>query len=178
MGSSIRLGSWRRVALGALIIGAAVCTAAAIDAWRVDPLPIASASESAGLGMPDMPQRVGPTTESVILAAIAKDPFRSDRKRPRSRYRLPGERRSRAKRAARVAASYARLRLLGTAVVPGGKDLAAFHIPGRPSWVVGIGQVVQGLELVEVHRGAVTLTGRDTTLILRTAGPTGEARKR
>ncbi len=167
--------------MGALIIGTAVCTAAAIDAWRVDPLPIASASESAGpagLEMPDLPQRVVPTTESVILAAIARDPFRSDRKRPRSRYRLPGERRSRAKRAARVAASYARLRLLGTAVVPGGKNLAAFHIPGRPSWVVGIGQVVQGLELVEVHRGAVTLTGRDTTLILRTAGPTGEARKR
>lgn len=175
MASFSHLSLWRRVAWAALAAGASLCAAVAVRALRIDaPEPIWKL-EANDADLPALAPRDSVSTESIILAAITRDPFRSDRKRPASRYRLPGDRP--AARPPGVAPPYARLRLLGTAVVPGGRPLAAIDVPGVSPRIVHLGEVVQGLELVEVSRGTATLAGEDTTLVLRLPGFTGEVRK-
>lgn len=175
MGSFSHLGFWRRVAWVGLAAGATLCTLVAVKAWRIEPLQQTWKLESGDTELPDLTPSDSVSTESIILAAITRHPFRSDRKRPASRYLLPGDRR--AARRPGVPTPYARLRLLGTAVVPGGKRLAAFEVPGTPPRVVHLGDTVQGLELVEVNRGTATLSGEDTTLVLRLPGFAGEVQK-
>lgn len=164
-----------RLALGALALASAAGVAAGIEAWRLRPTPAATGSDAIELSMASPVHTADHASESLVLTAVAKDPFRPDRKRPASRYKLPEERA--AARATRLPPALSRMRLLGTAALPGGQGLAAVEIPGRPSRVLRIGQTLEGLRLVAVERGTAKFEGADTTLILDLPGTATEGRK-
>ena len=158
-----------RVALAALALSAALAAAAAVDARTVDPLPGAPAPRHAA-PMPEVAARAGSASDAAILAAVARDPFRPDRKRPPGRYRMPGE-------AAPAPVpppvfepppQPINVRLLGTVVLPDGTGLAALAGPNGEGKVVRTGQSMEGYRLVRVTPGSATLQGNDTTVVLRT----------
>ncbi len=107
---------------------------------------------------------------------MARDPFRPDRRRPPARYRLPGER-SRAATGHALPSAFARMRLLGTAVLPQGGGLAAVELPGRRQRVLRTGQELEGFRLQRVGRGLAVFAGPDTTIVLRLPEP-GRERSR
>jgi hypothetical protein len=124
--------------------------------------------------MPDVRPRAAAGSDAAVVAAVARDPFRADRRRPPGRYRLPGE---------AVAAPVAppteqpvpvwNLRLLGTVVLPDGRGLAAMAGQSGESRIVRTGETIDGFRLTRVTPGSVTLTGNDTTLVLRSGGGPG-----
>jgi hypothetical protein len=160
-----RLDGPTRLGTAAVLIAALACGVALADAWRLEPLPKASAPVPVDPTPPAGP-RGDRLSESLVLTTIAQDPFRADRKRPPERYRPPAE---------RVAAAQPQrpelsgLRLLGTAAVDPGGGLAAFQVPGQPPRVFRVGEEVAGFRLAKVGPGQATLTGRDTVIVLRLA---------
>jgi len=87
------LAGWtlpNRIALAAAAISAALCGSAVADARRLDPLP-RRAEPEAMEAMPQIAARPGDPSGVLVLAAVSRDPFRPDRRRPPGRYRLPGE---------------------------------------------------------------------------------------
>jgi len=172
-----RWGMPSRLALGALALAVAIGIAAAIAARRLEPLPVTSAAPVIDLGMAVVPPRGGRASESLVMAAVARHPFRPDRTRPASRYQLPAERRAAAERASRLPPAVARMRLLGTATLPGGEGLAALELPGSPPRVIRVGQVVEGLRLLSVQRGMATFESPDTTFTLSLSSAAGERRR-
>ena len=167
-----------RLALGALALASAAGVSAGVEAWRLRPSPVASISDAIELRMASPLHRGDPASESLVLAAVTKDPFRPDRKRPASRYKLPEERAAAAARARRTPPALGRMRLLGTAALPGGGGLAALEMPGRPAWVVRVGEAVEGLQLISVERGLATFAGPDTTFTLSLPNAAGKRRTR
>ncbi|HEX7049245.1 MAG TPA: hypothetical protein VF188_03450 [Longimicrobiales bacterium] len=152
-----------RLALAGIVASAAVFAAAARGALRLAAPPPAAAP-GAAVGLPALPAPRPVGSDSGILAAVARSPFRADRRRPPDRYHLPGERVDVAARE-RVAPPPA-LRLLGTASFEDGSGLAAIAIRGAPPRVIRVGQTLEGMLLVGVAPGTATLTRPDTTLVL------------
>lgn len=167
--------SWttaNRVALAAAALSAALCGTAVADARRLDPLP----RRAEPAAMEPMPQISPPRHDDAgvrVLAAVARDPFRPDRRRPPGRYRLPGE-------AMPMAAptytapvytpqprSYP-FRALGTVILPDGAGLAAVAGQNGQGRVLRVGQSIDGFRVIRIAPGVVTLEGADTTLVLRT----------
>lgn len=163
-----RWGRRNRVMLGVLVAVIILCTGAALEAAWLDPV-----YPPAELGRDWSVTATSPVERSaitVVALGVSKDPFRPDRKRPPSRYRLPGDRTADVRARASVPPSLARTRLLGTAVGPGRLGLAAFQVPGRQPRMLRVGQLLEGFELASVERGIATLVGPDTTLVLRLRG--------
>jgi hypothetical protein len=159
-----------RAALAALAVAVALAASAALGAWRLDPLPPAAAAET----LPPMPV-VSPADERddlAVLTAVARDPFTPERRRAPGRYRMPGE--EAPAPAYDPGPGYAEtpapeaLRVLGTVVLPDGRSLAAIAGQGAEGRILRVGQSIDGYTLVRVSPGAVTLRGRDTTIVLRT----------
>ncbi|HEX5726141.1 MAG TPA: hypothetical protein VFX98_11785, partial [Longimicrobiaceae bacterium] len=115
-------------------------------------------------------------SDAAVLAAVARDPFRADRKRPPGRYRMPGEAVTLPETPAPVAmeapAPVYLFRLLGTVVMPGG-GLAALAGQAGEGRVVRVGQEFEGFRLTRVGPATATLVGPDTTLVLQMDNPTG-----
>lgn len=168
--------SWtpaNRAALAALAASALLCLVAAEGARRLDPPPAAGR----GAPLPELPEAAaerGAGSDSLILAAVARDPFRADRRRPPGRYRMPGS----APEPAPYTFAYTPpaapppLALLGTVVLPDGRGLAAVGARGGESRVLRTGESLAGFRLVRVGSGTATLTDGDTTLMLKTEGGT------
>jgi len=164
-----------RAALGLLVASAALCVSEAAGARRLEPLPT-SARPAKPVPMPRIAQRGG-GSDAAVLAAVSRDPFRADRRRspPRLTVGTPIQ----APEAAYVppagpspAASF---RLLGTVMIPGGGLAVVSGVDGQGR-VLRVGQSLAGYRLVRVGPGTATLTGADTTVVLRTtATPTGVA---
>ncbi len=172
MSSIRRWGFASRVALGALVLAGGLTVISAYDAVRLAPLPTAQTVDATEPALIDVPPRQGVVSESMLFAAVGKDPFRPDRRRPRTRYLLPSNRPPPRPPAGRL--PYAGIKLLGTAVMSEGGDLASLQIPGKPPQVVRVGHEFAGLTLLGVERGVATLAGPDTTLTVQLSGPSGE----
>lgn len=169
------LAGWtlsNRIALGAAALSAALCGTAVSDARRLDPLPRRAEAEA----MEPMPQVASPPGDEsgvLVLAAVARDPFRPDRRRPPGRYRLPGEEMPAAMPSytppvyTAPERTYA-FRALGTVILPDGSGLAAVAGQSGEGRVMRVGQSIEGFRVVRVAPGVVTLEGADTTLVLRT----------
>ncbi len=168
-----RWGRRSLVMLGVLVAAIILCTGAALEAAWLDPVyPPAQLIRDWSVNATSPLERSAiPLT--VVASGVSKDPFRPDRNRPPSRYRLPGDRTADVRARASVPPSLARTRLLGTAVRPGRPGLAAFQVPGRQPRMLRVGQLLEGFELASVERGIATLVGPDTTLVLRLPGTTG-----
>ena len=123
--------------------------------------------------MPEVRVPARDASDGVVLAAVARDPFRADRKRPPGRYRLPGEAPSPAPAIpmGTPAPPVYAYRLLGTVVLADGGGLAALAGPSGEGKVVRTGQSIDQFRLVRVTPGSATLAGADTTLVLRSGGP-------
>jgi hypothetical protein len=169
------LAGWtlsNRIALAAAALSAALCGTAVADARRLDPLP-RRAEPEAMAPMPRIAPRPGDAAGVQVLAAVSRDPFRPDRRRPPGRYRLPGEELPAAAPAYTPPAytppppTYA-FRALGTVILPDGSGLAAVAGQGGEGRVLRVGQSIEGFRVVRVAPGVVTLEGNDTTLVLRT----------
>ncbi|MFL5540134.1 MAG: hypothetical protein ACJ8J0_14185 [Longimicrobiaceae bacterium] len=163
-----------RAAAAALAASAVLAVLAAAEWRQVEPLPRAPrAAAAAAMPAVRAPRRYA--GDGVVLAAVARDPFRADRKRPPGRYRMPGE-----PDPAAVAAAAADVapvwpvyayRLLGTVVLGDGGGLAALAGPTGEGKILRLGQQIDQFRLVRVTPGSATLAGHDTTLVLRTGGP-------
>ncbi|HEU4556782.1 MAG TPA: hypothetical protein VFS20_02995 [Longimicrobium sp.] len=171
------LAEWtasNRIALGVLAASLLVLGATAAQARRVEPLPGAPAPRRAAT-MPRVVPRTAAHSDAAILAAVARDPFRADRRRPPGRYRPPGEAPPPAAAAIPVApaAPVYNIRLLGTVVLPDGSGLAALAGQTGESRIVKTGQSFEGFRVTRVNNGSATLRGSDTTLVLRTPAAGG-----
>jgi len=166
--------SWtpeNRAALAGLAASALLCAAAALGARRVEPLP-AAVAPARGAAMPRVAARRAAASDAQILAAVARDPFRPDRRRPPGRYRLPGDPPPPEAQPAPYAAVAAppELTLLGTVVLANGRGLAALAGQGGESRVVRVGEEMDGFRVVRVGNGTASLSNGDTTLVLKTQG--------
>ena len=90
-------------------------------------------------------------TAATLAAAVGKDPFHPERRRPAQRFRLPGE----ALQAA-VDSSGAKLafKLIGTAAMAEGKGFAMCQWGEEAPKLVRIGDTVGGLTLKRVEPGS------------------------
>ncbi|HYR06875.1 MAG TPA: hypothetical protein VEQ60_03825 [Longimicrobium sp.] len=170
------LAGWtlsNRIALAAAALSAALCGTVVADARRLDALPRRAEPEA----MEPMPRIALPPRDDAgvrVLAAVSRDPFRPDRRRPPGRYRLPGEALPPAAMPAYAAPAYTApapsysFRALGTVILPDGSGLAAVAGQSGEGRVLRVGQSIEGFRVVRVAPGVVTLEGSDTTLVLRT----------
>ena len=154
-----------------LVVATAGCFAAAglfvaetVHAIRLDSLPRPLASRPS----PALtPPPVGVTiSRGDLIAALERDPFRSDRRRAVLRYQRPGQVLTAASPAV-LPPSMPMVRLAGIAATGSTRGLAALSILGRPPQLLRVGESLEGWRLTHVRRESVVLTGRDTTLTLQ-----------
>ena len=160
----------------ASVASSALCVVAAAAAagsalWRalvLEPLPGArAASGSDTVVIP--PRRSIPATEQV-LTAIEKDPFRADRHRAATAFRLQGEPGASHGRALATPVVPAAVRVIGTAVLPQGGGFAICQRSGGSPTLVRLGGTLGDLTLKAVEPGAATfLTAAGATLVVRVA---------
>jgi hypothetical protein len=103
----------------------------------------------------------------ALDSAIARDPFRSDRRAPAEPYRIGGG--GRGTGARRELKPVPPFRLLGT--VAGAGAFAIISLPGLPPQNLSVGQEVEGFRLTRVEPGAATLMRADTSVTLRLEAP-------
>jgi hypothetical protein len=164
-----------RAALGLLVASAALCASEAAGARRLEPLPT-SARAAKPVPMPRISRRGG-GSDAAVLAAVSRDPFRADRRRspPRLTVGAPIQAPAAAYVPAAAPSPAASFRLLGTVATPGGGLAVVAGMDGQGR-VLRVGQALAGYRLVRVGPGTATLTGEDTTVVLRTsATPVGVA---
>jgi hypothetical protein len=158
-----------RAALALLLASATLCAAEAAGARRLEPLP---SSVRAATPKP-MPRIVvgGGGGDGAVLAAVARDPFRADRRRPPGRLPAPGTPvpAAPAHTPAAAPSPAMMLRLMGTVVLPNG-GLAVVAGADGEGRILRVGQEMAGYKLVRVGPGTATMAGGDTTVVLRTAG--------
>jgi hypothetical protein len=163
-----------RIALAVVAASILLCALAASGARRLAVLPREGEPRPAA-AMPEVVARANAGSDAQILSAVARDPFRPDRRRPPGRYRLPGQA---PPPEAPPAYDYTPppaappFGLLGTVVLPNGRGLAALSGQGGDSRIVRVGETMDGFRVVRVTSGAATLTDGDTTIVLTTQGGT------
>jgi hypothetical protein len=115
---------------------------------------------------------VSPT---LLLDAVEHDPFNRERQRPAVRFRMAGEGNPDSLEAAAVAVASAEptLRLVGTAVLSGGKAFAICQWGDEPAKVVRIGERIGNMTLRTVQPGRAVFAsnkGKSIELRVRTEG--------
>lgn len=98
--------------------------------------------------------RSGPSSARVT-AALRKDPFHAERRRPNVPFRMPGESLT-ADTAASGTNAGTQLQLIGTAVMPEGRSFAMCQRGADPPRLVRVGERLGGLTLRIVARGRAT----------------------
>jgi hypothetical protein len=118
-------------------------------AVAIDPLPPALASQSGSSVA--VPEPSAGTTPAQLAAALSKDPFHLERRKPRERFRLPGE--SLPAAAASPETTGSSFQLIGTAVMPEGRGFAMCQWGADPPKLVRIGERVGTLTLKTLAQG-------------------------
>jgi len=158
-----------RVALAAFAAATALLAAVLWRALRLDDVRAAAAPVSApGAGETEdrsSGDRERYTAERV-LDAVAKDPFHPHRRRPAHRFRLPSD----VAVAVPSPGASPGVRVVGTAVVPGGGGFAMCAWAGGTPRIVRVGERVGEWTLSRVTPGAAEFTAATgTTVIVRIA---------
>lgn len=158
---------WSRLALaGAVVAGVGTIVVAGV-ALRPIRLPDAVPPEARSpLQVPDAAVRGA--SDRGVLVAVARAPFRPDRRPPAVRYQLPSQRRP--AEPTRLPSPFLGSRLVGTVLQPSG-GLAMLDVPGRGSRVMAVGDSVAGFRLVKVGRGSAAFAGPDSLVTLYVPGP-------
>jgi hypothetical protein len=133
-----RWGLPTRLALTAAALSLIVATLAGFGAWRLSPLPgaVAPAGFELDVASPASEETAASEGERTTAARIS----------------LPQ--------------AMARARLTGTVILGPRAGLAAIEVPGRGPRVLAVGDEFEGYRLTRVERGAATLVGPDTTIVL------------
>ncbi|MDH3291124.1 MAG: hypothetical protein OEO20_04075 [Gemmatimonadota bacterium] len=173
MTSVRRWGVSAQIALAAVVLSIVLAAVAAVAAVRVEPQPVVTVGDPPESLETAVPERRQAAPESVVFAAVARDPFRAERTRPAVRYQLPGDRLPEMRAAAGPRQRLPIISLVGIAVLSDGKGIAALQVRGRPPRIMRVGDTIEGLELVGIDSVAATLTGSDTTIVLRLPGRSG-----
>jgi hypothetical protein len=98
-----------------------------------------------------------PLATATLAAAVGKDPFHPERRRPSLRFRFPGE--GSPSTATEATPATAAFKLIGTATMPEGRSFAMCQWGAEPPKLVRIGESVGNLTLKKVEPGrAVFLT--------------------
>lgn len=115
-------------------------------AWTLEPLPPASRDVTSDPVSELRPQ--APTPPARLRAAIAANPFRSDREPAPVAFQLPGAAPVKSEGVPEV-----QLVLVGTAVLPEGRSFAMCRLGGDPPKVVHVGEQVGTFVLKSVDQG-------------------------
>lgn len=141
-------------------VGAAVLVCAAgldmLVAWHAIHLEIDPRGQPAPVSSPRL-RSSNPAPDydfQRVLAAIAKDPFHPERRRPGRRFLAPLDHREQLDREADRQFPATMLRLIGTAVAPNGAGFAMCEAPGAAPRIVRIGEQVAGWTLKKVTQGS------------------------
>ncbi len=150
-----RLGRGPRLALIALSASVALT---GFTLWRAIEIRPVSAERGSNdlLRAAEITRRASDPVDSV-LAVIDIDPFHPERRRPRVRFRMPGERVTLVRTARRPTAR-PRLALRGTVVLPGGGGLAIVDQGRGATTMVRVGERVGDLTLRSVDREQAVFT--------------------
>ena len=166
-------GAPAQIALAAVVVSVLVAAVLAVEAVRVEPPSGVTAGGPTESLETAVPERRQAAPESIVFAAVARDPFRAERTRPAVRYQLPGDRLPELRAGSVSRQRLPIISLLGIAVLSDGDALAALQVRGHPARLMRVGDTIEGLELVAVDSVAATLTGSDTTVVLRLPGRSG-----
>jgi hypothetical protein len=156
-----------RASLSAACVAAALSALAAalVRAVTLEPVPEASRLPAAPLAGVDVHRRDSLPVQ-VIARAVARDPFRADRRAPATRFRMPGE--PAPGRLEQPLAGSGELKLIGTAVLENGGGFAMCQAGAATPRVVRVGESLAGYTLSSVDRGrAVFRDGGGKLLELR-----------
>lgn len=102
-----------------------------------------------------------------VLAAIGKDPFHPERRRPGQRFRLPGDQAALGASRVENQTMATTLRLIGTAVTPDGRGFAMCEVQGGTARIVRIGEQVSGWTLKRVMPGSAEFATPTGTVVVR-----------
>lgn len=170
-------GRWRlheRLAVGVLAASFVLLAAAVVNAVRIESLPSPGLSPVSWKPMSADLVVAPELSPSQYAAAVEKDPFHPERRRPAMRYLLPDEAGAQVAEPPAVQPSpdvhRPPIRLLGTTVLPDGRGLAVLARDGEPPRLLRVGESWDGLEVRRVGRGSVTLVSADSTTVLRLPG--------
>jgi len=152
----------RRLAVAAFVGAVTTLAWTTRNAVRIEDVPVSLPSLEPKSGRDDESRRDAYPLPRV-LAAIDKDPFRPDRHRPASRFRLPGG------EAPAMLAAEPRVQVIGTAVAPDG-GFAMCSWAGAAARIVRVGERIGDWTLSRVTPGAAEFTGaQGATIVVRIA---------
>jgi hypothetical protein len=157
-----------RVALAVLVVTCAIAASTLRRALEPEP---SVAVEAGAPAVPATPIPGTGTAAGRVLAAVNKDPFHAERRRPAVRFRLPGE--SAPSDSLTPAAGAGLFQLIGTAVLPEGRGFAMCQWGTESPKLVRVGERVGDLMLKVVARGRATFvdaTGRTREVRVPKAG--------
>ena len=151
------------VALAALGVGAALAVVAAVRLAL--PVELPEAAPRGNTALPRLAPRGGGSDDAAIVALLDADPFRSSTVADGGAIAIGGDSATRAP--ASPPSPAVDVRLQGIAILPGGPR-AVLAVAGRGAQLLRPGQIVSGdLRVSAVSRDAVTISGGDTTFVLR-----------
>jgi hypothetical protein len=145
-----------RVALGAAVIGVALCGWMLTRAIKIDEVGTAPATVSVVPGALDIPES---RTEVDVRAAVAADLFAVDRTAPKERYHMPGEALAEGK------VEPSKPIVLGTAIAADGSSFATVQFESSRLHMMHVGDTLGGYTVKFIGRGRVVfLTTAGTSL--------------
>jgi hypothetical protein len=106
-------------------------------------------------------------TMDALLLAVENDPFEAERRRPASRYRLPGDVDPPPPPPPPPLPDF---RVAGTAVTPGG-GFAIVHVGDAPPRVLEVGEYLAGFRLQHVAAESITMANNEREVTLLVPGP-------
>ena len=163
-----RWGIHEWIAATALAVSLALLAVATARAIHIEPLPAGNDAGAWPEAIPEF-EPVPGLPHAQYAAAVDRDPFHPERRRPATRFMLlaeAGPAPAEAQPAPPATANRPPLRLLGTTVLPDGRGLALLARDGEPPRLLRLGESWDGMELRRVSRGSAMLASADSTLVL------------
>jgi hypothetical protein len=149
-------------------IAAAVLAWSAVNAWRIDDVPVRMFEDRAAVVTHAPADLRGSYDLARVLVAVEKDPFQVDRRRPGQRFRPAADLANAPAPEANTPAAPT-VELIGTAVSPDG-GFAVCAVSGASPRIVRVGQRVGDWTLSRVTKGAAEFaTPSGATVVIRIA---------